>query len=170
MINKRIDLARAAAGVTRFHTARIIHDETVGEHSFNVCNLLLIMTNGEVSRNLLIAALIHDMGEPAVGDVPSPVKKRMPKDVREELDRLENDAVLEIHPYAPLLSQAEAAALKLADNLDGLLKCRDELRLGNRGVREIGDRYVSYIHELTDKWEQYRVFAEHCIYLYRKEI
>ena len=170
MINKRIDMAREASGVLRFHTARTIHDETVGQHSFNVCNLLLMMTNGELSRDLLIAALLHDMGEPAVGDVPSPVKRAMPLPVREELDRLESEAVATIHPYFPTLSVEESMTLKLADLLDGLMKCRDELRLGNRGIRDIGDRYVSYIHELTDKWGQFRVFAETCIYMYRKEI
>ena len=58
----------------------------------------------------------------------------------------------------------------MVDKLDGLMKCRDELRLGNKGIREIGDRYIQYIQELTDKWDTYRVFAEQCIFAYRQEL
>ena len=170
MMNKRIDLAREAAGVARYHTARLIHGESVGEHSFNVCNLILLMTNGEASRALLIAALTHDMGEPAVGDVPSPIKKMMPDTVKVIMNCMEEAAVRVIHPHTPTISDVEKKLLKLADNLDGLLKCRDELRLGNRNIRTIGDRYVQYIQELTEHWNDYRLFAEQCIYLYRKEL
>lgn len=170
LTSQRIDAAREAASVLRFHTARTIHDETVGHHTFNMVNLLLIMTNGEVSRNLLIAAVCHDLGEPAVGDIPSPVKRAMPKELQNVVKRMEDEAVLAIHPYAPIISNEEAATLKLADNIDGLLKCRDELRLGNRAIRAIGDRYIEYIHAITDKWDTYRVFAEQCIYLYRQEL
>lgn len=168
----RVDMARDAACVDRFHTARVVHDETVAEHSFNIINLLLIMTEGAASRGLILAALVHDMGEPMVGDIPSPVKRGLPPEVGKIMERMEWEAIAEIHPYAHQLNltEEEAKLLNLADKLDGLMKCRDELRLGNKGIRFIGDRYVAYVHEITDKWHPYRVFAEECIFAYRKEL
>lgn len=167
----RVLLARDAACVTRFHTARVVHDETVAEHSFNMANMLMIMTNGLYSTALMEAVLVHDMGEPMVGDIPSPVKRALPPEVADRMDRLEHEAILTIHPYStPRLTEEEAKTLSLVDKLDGLLKCRDELRLGNRGIREIGDRYIQYIQELTDKWDTHRVFAEQCILAYREEL
>lgn len=171
---QRLLLARDSACVTRFHTARVVHDETVAEHSFNVVNMLLIMTNGYAKRDLLLAALVHDMGEPQVGDIPSPVKRALPPEVGETMESLEMEAILNIHPYLEGphggLGADDYALISLADKLDGLMKCRDELRLGNKGIREIGDRYIQYIQELTDKWDTYRVFAEQCIFAYRQEL
>ena len=169
---QRLLLARDSACVTRFHTARVVHDETVAEHSFNVVNMLLIMTGGHASKELLVAALVHDMGEPQVGDIPSPVKRALPPEVGAAMEDLEQEAILCIHPYIydDGLRPEEHMALSLADKLDGLMKCRDELRLGNKGIREIGDRYIQYIQELTDKWDTYRVFAEQCIFAYRQEL
>lgn len=168
---QRLLRARDSACVTRFHTARVVHDETVAEHSFNVVNLILIMTDGKATKELLLAALVHDMGEPQVGDIPSPVKRALPPEVGEAMERLEWQAIKEIHPYLQSgLTKGDERTLSLADKLDGLMKCRDELRLGNKGIREIGDRYIQYIQELTDKWDTYRVFAEQCIFAYRQEL
>ena len=166
----RIAAARAAGEVQRFHTVRTIVPETVGEHSFNVVNLILLMTGGHCSRSLLIAAIVHDMGEIAVGDVPSPIKKMYPQEVQDALDRQEEDAIARIYPYLvghKQLTEEEAKTLKLADNIDGMLKCRQEIIMGNRTLRQIGDRYVDYIHHLTDKWDTHRIFAEEAIHYYR---
>lgn len=168
---QRLIMARDAGCVTRFHTARVVHDETVAEHSFNVMNLLLVMTDGAITPALLLAALTHDMGEPMVGDIPSPVKRALPPEVGKRMEELEEEAVRAIHPRLLFtLSEEESMTLSLADKLDGLMKCRDELRLGNKGIREIGDRYIQYIHELTDQWATHRVFAEQCIMSYREEL
>ena len=170
MIYPRIDRLRAAAGVDRFHTAQTLRTETVGHHSFNVANLLLMMTEGECSKRLIVAALLHDLGEVIVGDIPSPTKKKLPEEVQSKLEEMEEEAVKYIHPYAPDLTADEWRVLKLADNLDGLLKCRDELRLGNRNVRPIGDRYLSYIDILTEGWYDYEVFVRECKMLYIAEV
>jgi len=36
----------------------------------------------------------------------------------------------------------------LADRLDGLLKCIDELNLGNRHIIKIGSRYCNYLNKM----------------------
>ena len=162
--------ARLAANVERFHTHPVLRRETVGHHSFNVANLLMIMTNGQASSRLLFAALWHDMGEPKVGDIPSPVKVGLPKEVLEHIDLVETRAVQAIHPYADMnLDKEEARLLSLADKIDGLLKCREELRMGNKDIITVGERYVSYILRLTDDHETCRYFATECIQAFRKE-
>lgn len=163
-------LAREAANVKRYHTASIIKEETVGHHSFNVANLLMIMTNGQCPHRLIVAALLHDMGEPKTGDLPSPVKVGLPKEVQDKLEEIEHRALRAIHPYADLdLSEEEGRLLSLADKIDGLLKCREELRMGNKEAIVIGERYISYILSLTDNHETCRYFATECIHAFRKE-
>ena len=162
--------ARLAANVERFHTHPIIKRETVGHHSFNVANLLMIMTNGQASAKLLFAGLWHDMGEPKVGDIPSPVKVGLPPEVLKHIDLVEERAIRAIHPYADVeLDPEERRLLSLADKIDGLLKCREELRMGNKDIIPVGERYVSYIMRLTDDHESCRYFATECIHAFREE-
>jgi len=146
----RVKLAREAANVTRFHTQPTLVTETVAHHSFNVVNLLLIMTNCEISKRAIIAALVHDMGEPVVGDIPSPVKRAMDSQTIDNIVKLEMDHIAKIHPYTAgedyTFTPQEAFLLDLCDKLDGLLKCTEELELGNKKMIPIGNRYVSYIH------------------------
>ena len=63
MIIERLKKARASGRVGRYHTARLIHQESVAEHSFNVVNLLLLMTDMRASRNLLGADSMKERRE-----------------------------------------------------------------------------------------------------------
>jgi len=148
----RVKLAREAANVTRFHTQPTLVTETVAHHSFNVVNLMLIMTNGSVSKRAIIAALTHDMGEPVVGDIPSPVKRAMNQETIDNIVKLEDEHTRTIHPFMEdeiyTLTNSEEFLIKLCDKLDGLLKCTEELELGNKKMIPIGNRYVEYIYSM----------------------
>ena len=145
-MNSLIRAARRAGRVTRYHTSTLVKGEDVAQHTFNMMNLLMVMLNGQVSPALLKAALLHDQGEYVTGDIPSPVKRAMKLN---ELDIMETAAINYIH-YAgsPSLTEWEHLLLKVADNLDGLLKCTEELRLGNYELDMVGKTYVSYLNEL----------------------
>ncbi len=144
----RIDKARHAGSVMRYHTSPLQVPESVGHHTFNLINLILILTDGKASRNLLINALAHDMGEYVTGDLPSPIKQGLPVETMHLLIEIEAAAIEEIHPMEFPMSVEDLTILRLCDNLDGLLKCRDELYRGNRVVVGIGDRYREYIYEV----------------------
>lgn len=148
----RILQAREAGDIIRFHTARVIRPETVGQHSFNVVNLILILTDGEASKSLILAALMHDMGEIATGDIPAPVKRLFTGDTLSEVRSMEDKAVQSMHPYLSGvdLSPEDEALLELCDRLDGLLKCMDELTMGNLHILPIAHRYCDYLLAMLD--------------------
>lgn len=162
MLLKTIKMAREAGAIRRFHAVRTIKEESVGEHSFNMMNLIMVLTEGKASRGLILAALTHDMGEYAVGDIPSQIKKALPPELRIKVDEQEYAAVRAIHPHLPGLDETDLHLLKLADNLDGLLKCTDELKMGNHHVIPCGERYCGYIQDLIEHDPLYRLEAE-CI-------
>ena len=154
----RIQKAREAGAVTRYHTARLIRGEDVAQHTFNMLNLALILTNGSVSPALFCAILAHDMGERVVGDLPSPVKNSLGPEVMTFIHDLEDSAVREVHPtLLPIaLRKGELNLLTLCDNLDGLLKCMEEIRMGNSLVIPIATRYHTYIVDILDRSPQYK--------------
>lgn len=151
MQSKRIDRIRSAGAIKRFHTARVIKEETVAEHSLNVATLVLVLTEGAASRNLLIHAMIHDHGEAAIGDIPANIKSRMPPEARRELEMKEQVEVEYMFPGLPglPLTEEEERTLHIADRLDGLLKCKDEVVMGNGHLIKIGLRYCNYLIELV---------------------
>lgn len=170
MLSLRINRIRDAGSIKRFHCARVIKEETVAEHSLNVAALCLVLTKGLASRELLIAAMLHDHGEAAIGDIPANVKSLMTNNVREALERQEAAEVALMFPdlrTAPL-TEEEQYTLTIADRLDGLLKCRDEVKMGNRHVEYIGERYVQYLYTLTDKVDLHRVAVQEIIDDFRR--
>jgi 5'-deoxynucleotidase YfbR-like HD superfamily hydrolase len=81
--------------------------------------IMLFPISYEVHR----AAILHDMGEAAVGDVPNPVKNRNP-DLRAALDRIEGEAMVRLGLPAIDLEADEADQLRLCDKLDAILWAR----------------------------------------------
>lgn len=149
MLN-RIRIAREAGNVKRYHTSELLKEEKVGQHTFNMLNILMIVAERNLSRSLLMAAIAHDMGEYATGDIPSPVKKLEPG-LRDKLNELEDEAMRRAHTgFYPALTDWEYKLLKFSDNLDGLLKVTDELRMGNRTVHWIGVNYLKYLRAMPD--------------------
>jgi len=69
-----------------------------------------------VSRNVILAALFHDLGEIATGDVPAITKKEHP-DLAKMLENIERskrlDIGVEIH-----ISEGEKRLIKFADRID----------------------------------------------------
>jgi 5'-deoxynucleotidase YfbR-like HD superfamily hydrolase len=126
----------------------MVMPETVGQHTFNMVHLAMILTEGQMSVPLFQAMLSHDLGEYMTGDLPSPMKKRLPVEFKDHLVEVEAQAIEGIHPNAPMdLKPHEVNLLMLCDNLDGLLKCMDELTMGNGFALTFGNRYYDYIKE-----------------------
>lgn len=127
--------------VQRFHTLRTIQEDSVGYHSFGVawlCHLL----EPAARKELILAALAHDLAEQEVGDTPAPTKLAL--GISESMGKLE-DSILRREGFGVDLSHGEKLVLKLADCFQGMLFCIRERSLGNRGVELVFVRYRGYV-------------------------
>lgn len=94
-------------------------------HSARVTKLILALHPG-TSRRLLVAALTHDDGEHAVGDIPQPVKavlRKLEPAAWERILATEEDALAELwgDVVGAALSEHEARWLRFCDRLDAFL-------------------------------------------------
>lgn len=109
----------------------MIKEETIAHHSANVAMIATVLA-GEIRPAMLMYALTHDVGEVYTGDVPYPFKKQHPAlkaylDNAEELYKINNglNFPCDLEDYE---------IVKAADMLDLVLKCVDEMQMGNQTV------------------------------------
>lgn len=136
--------------IRRWALMRNLKEENLSEHSLEtafISHCLAIIENRRFGGNLnpdaiAVAALFHDTAEVITGDLPTPVKyyndeiksayKSIEAAAGEKLigllpDDLREDFLPIYHPD-PVTEQY----VKAADKLSALIKCREELALGNR--------------------------------------
>lgn len=143
----------------RFHTADTLTSQTVGEHSFGVawlCHLIY----PKASKNLILAALAHDLAEHVVGDVSSPFKKAYPG-VASALNELEI-SLLDEFELKFQLAEEEKLILKLADLIDGMMWAVRERRMGSLVAVEIYNNFRKYFWDLV-KVEEYLTYEARTI-------
>lgn len=142
-IDYQLDFILKGGRTRRYHTNATIRDQNVAEHSFFVAWLYVLMY-GNDDLEPILASLYHDIAEGTVGDIPSPVKRE--SDVLKRLlDDAEERALAGACLSKPVLTTEQNRRLKMADNMEGLLHCADELRRGNKDAREIFDNFYRYI-------------------------
>lgn len=135
----------AGTEVTRYHTVTTLVKETVGHHSHGVAMLALLL-NPLASRQVLMAALFHDLAEHQTGDIPSPAKRQF--GIGDKVDELEHRLMRAAGIVMPELSPDDARTVKLADLAQGALFCVREISLGNSRMRAVLDRYLAYAQEM----------------------
>ena len=135
----------AGSEVTRYHTVTTLVKETVGHHSHGVAMLALLL-NPLASRQVLMAALFHDLAEHQTGDIPSPAKRQF--GIGDKVDELEHRLMRAAGIVMPELSPDDARTVKLADLAQGALFCVREISLGNSRMRTVLDRYLAYAQEM----------------------
>lgn len=81
LIKKNRDILSRLSNMKRFNNSIHMHDENVAEHSFyvalysmEICNILRI--NGELRSVIIERALIHDVHEIELSDIPHDVKAK----------------------------------------------------------------------------------------------
>ena len=113
-----------SGGVQRYHAVpSVLSKQRVDSHAWSVAMIVLCLTDGAASRNLLLHALLHDSAEIVTGDIPYTVKQSNPamKALAGEMEARAHDELL--FPL-PTLSPDDAAILKIADTLDGWRWCQ----------------------------------------------
>lgn len=139
----------AGGASTRYHTFDVHNRQDIGNHSFGVAWFCELITDGKATKNLIMAALAHDLAEHIVGDIPAPAKRAnaILKDVFDsvEYDHLKAGGVSN---YDASLYGFEKTVLKLSDCFEGLMFCIRERKLGNRNVEVAFGNFTSYIQKL----------------------
>lgn len=140
----RIGFMRDGMNVRRYHQYTLIESDTVGKHSAGVA-LFANLIDPTARKEVLLAALFHDLGEVILGDIPAPTKRALSQSARDELDNVEVRA-LELHGYkTDLLTDEEVRLLKICDCLDGLAFCVEERNRGNRTLNRVAEKYRDYL-------------------------
>lgn len=129
-VNK-IKLLREAGSVERCHLVPHQGSYSVAAHTYGVLCLILTVWP-DASPQLLRAALVHDVPERWVGDIPSQVKDTLGG----ALDEMESK-VLRAVGFDELLSDDDRMRLAYADQIELFLWCKDETRKGNDQVYEM---------------------------------
>lgn len=136
----------------RFHTeVGVLHKtQDTAQHAYGVLMLVLKLTNGYASRELLLAALLHDAGERWAGDMPAPVKRKL--NLRNTLEEHEEECLAERAKLKlPALPLLETRILAIADALDGVMFCLRERSLGNRTVGPMLANFLAYADRVASE-------------------
>lgn len=138
--------------INRWGLMNNTREENIGEHSLEVAifaHALVCIANKRFGENLnadraALLGLFHDASEIITGDLPTPVKYFDPKikDAYKNIEHLSEQKLLSMLPeylkdeYAPLVDSALTDEklhiyVKAADKLSALVKCTEELKMGN---------------------------------------
>lgn len=142
--------------------------ENISEHSLEVAILahaLVSIANIRLGEQLnpdraAVIGIFHDASEIITGDMPTPIKYDNPE-IRNAYKRVESVAESrlvamlpeELQPvYRPLISNDDAVLeryVKAADKLSALIKCIEEVRMGNKEflkAKEATERSLADMH------------------------
>ena len=160
MIQIRND-PRLAGEVIRYHTWPHIRSQSVGEHSWQVCRIILSIAP-KYAEQLLPHAIMHDVGEIATGDVPYPVKANN-KELGALFDDLEHKAIDEIcsewNLPAPIKHWDKTLrwVFKLAEFIEMWEWGFEEEMRGNRLAELVTHRCREVIGRMLDQYEDEEV-------------
>jgi 5'-deoxynucleotidase YfbR-like HD superfamily hydrolase len=138
--------------VHRYHTEPIDIRQDVAQHTWRMMTILQHIWP-DASRELLVAALHHDMAEVFVGDLPAPLKRL---GVSEELKiaEVQYERWLGIHPE---LSKIDHCRLKVADYLELLATVANCVHPRARQIANNGRDYIQLLADMLPEHEVIRV-------------
>ncbi len=130
--------------VVRFHNHAGIDKQKNSEHQWG-CALIVQYIHPECSKELLLAALTHDAAEYVTGDIPFTAKLLNPelKSILDEMERKweqDNDVNFSI-------SNGEKKILKIADVLEGMFFCIQQVRVGHINAKRPFRKWRKYFYE-----------------------
>lgn len=123
-------LMRDAAAVKRWHTKRVLKEQSVGAHSFNML-LLLMEVWPDHPHRVMKACIHHDLPELITGDIPAPVKWRSTQ-MAIMLEEMEKGTGPLYQDFG--LTSMEESVVKWCDSAELALYCLEELQMGNTFV------------------------------------
>ncbi len=153
--------------IFRWGLMRNTRKESLSEHSLEVAYIahaLALIRNrrfgGSVDANrIAVAAMFHDTSEIITGDMPTPIKyyNEDIKKVYKQIESVADNTLIDMLPedlredYAPLYNMDDESKriIKAADKLSALIKCIEELNMGNREFEKAEKSTRKCIEELN---------------------
>lgn len=153
--------------IYRWGLMRNTRNENLSEHSLEVAYIahaLAVIRNRRFGGNvdpffIATAAMFHDTSEIITGDLPTPIKyyNREIRDVYKQIEATADDKLISLLPedlrsdFTPLfaLDGETSRIIKAADKLSALIKCIEELNMGNREFSQAKESTLSAIKELN---------------------
>jgi 5'-deoxynucleotidase YfbR-like HD superfamily hydrolase len=135
----RLSLRLAAGYIKRWHTIPIHGGQTVADHTYRVVQILRFLEPVPTIQ-LLCAALDHDVGEAATGDIPFGKKTK-------DAIALEKE-VLARHKIQPNLTKYERDLLKAADLLEMGYFAVMQIDLGNHMMGSVLENVIDALKPL----------------------
>lgn len=155
-----LSLSRGMSVVERWGVVPTVTRQNDAEHSFYVALYTAWLFDEYMKANdvredmsqegsmLVLRALIHDMPEIRMGDMPGPVKKELCD--RDVIDAYEHEFYRDagLLNWLPPVSKVGAAILKCADVIDALMFLAREMSFGNSNVREMFEKDKKRIEDI----------------------
>ena len=168
MINKIIEELESLYSlkhIIRYNNLPRIKDESVAEHSYFVA-LIVSRLYQHYDFNLekaLLMAIVHDIFEVHISDVPRNVKMNYPK-LKTIMDEIEDDCIKRKYPeYHDIIydfngkHSIEALIVKLADNLSCIQYADTEIKLGsNYYMPEVVKEATKTVKKIEQKIKEYK--------------
>ena len=149
----RIKYLRNAAYIKRFHTVPAIGEsQTVSAHSWGVATLLNELFE-DSSKELILAALYHDVAETLLGDMPATSKWTYPE-LAAAMQRAEEKAEATIGIEFALTGE-EYMRLKLCDMLELIMFSAEQVKLGNHYFHSVYRNGTTYLKQKYSRSPDY---------------
>ena len=151
--------------IERYNNLPRIKSESVAEHSYFVALITARLAN-KYKFNIgeaLLTAVIHDIFEIYISDIPRNVKDKFPK-IKPILNKIEENIIIQKYPeYKKLIENfnkqltPEGMIVKLADNLSVLQYANTEIGLGNNVyMPKVKAETLVEIAKIEKKLEKYK--------------
>lgn len=153
--------------IDRWALMRNTRKETLSEHTLEtafIAHAIAVIENKRLGGNTnaeraAVMALFHDTTEIITGDLPTPVKyyNEDIKTAYKEMERVAENRLLNLLPedlkgeFNDIFNEKDehlCKIVKAADKISALIKCKDELSLGNREFAAAFDSTAKAVKEL----------------------
>lgn len=154
--------------IDRWALMRNTRKESLAEHTLEtafIAHALAVIENRRLGGNIIaekvaLAALFHDAPEIITGDLPTPIKyyNSEIKNIYKEIECAASNRLLDLLPedltpdFKELFDCEDSEInryVKAADKLSALIKCRDELSLGNRDFAAAEESTLKAVKDLN---------------------
>lgn len=163
--------------IRRWGLMRNAREENLSEHSLDtayIAHALALLSDVDPSR-AVFCALYHDCSEILTGDMPTPVKYYSPqiKESYKEIEQAAAGRLLSTLPpdlqqaYRPHFFEQDPQVLsvvKAADELSALVKCIEEIRMGNNDFQNAKQAQLEALHQMNLPAVDF--FLENCLPAY----
>ncbi len=164
----RLLLASRAQNVKRWHTIDTIKTPTVGAHSARVMEILIYLGGAlfkPITKELLMYALRHDYAESYLGDIP----RRVSTEEIKTLISKKEEEWLKCNGFEVSLLAFEKELFIIADKMEALLFCMQELAMGNNSIDRIIKGIFIYFDERDETQKEHPLDVGFIIEQLKKE-